>query len=394
MGVMERPDDRRKVKLAQTCSFRFVLRVDGEVLQELDPCIYTISDELFAEATLLEARVIDKALLSMKRGEHAVFTCTATCGLRNPIPFRGATLSFDVVLRDFVEISDVSFEKDGTVMLKSLRSRDAWTRCCDAGICTLHVARISDWEEIVVNSWEVTFVLGNGDVCDALECAVAAMRVGEVAEVTCSSSDMCAVPCLNLSGCICRTFSVQVLAYQGGALDGATTDLQKVDFVEQRRVVGMTLYRAGRFKLASWRFKVLFETLGHVDDCSKIIGAEDRRRRVKELKQICLLNRALCAVKAGNQTVAIAACNLVLEEERCNVKALYRRAQALAGLGCGLDALRDLRSAMVLEPRNSEVRQLYRLVVSGQQVEDKSMKPFYAKMCEGLGRLPHPLDVD
>ena len=57
-----------------------------------------------------------------------------------------------------------------------------------------------------------------------------------------------------------------------------------------------------------------------MDDCSKIIGAEDRRRRVKELKQICLLNRALCAVKAGNQTVAIAACNLVLEEERCNVK--------------------------------------------------------------------------
>ncbi|CAE7667405.1 Fkbp4 [Symbiodinium sp. CCMP2456] len=240
----------------------------------------------------------------------------------------------------------------------------------------------------------LSFRVGLGEVCDALESAVCSMKQGEIAEFTVSDSSLC----------LEKLLGTQDLA-EGGAIlhlhlesvdrrDGAAQppgDEGKLEVLTSRKSAATELLKAGRYRLAAHRFRLIYEQLGYIDDFRGVRGGEGRQKQVGELKKACLLNRALCLNKAGYFKRAVQTCDLVLDMEPSNEKGLFRRAEAHLGLDDCASALRDIK---VLPGASSELTQLRDKVRRRQKQLDSDAQELFAKMCGGLGQLPHPLDVD
>jgi tetratricopeptide (TPR) repeat protein len=80
--------------------------------------------------------------------------------------------------------------------------------------------------------------------------------------------------------------------------------------------------------------------------------------QMKELRLPAHLNAALCFNKLKDYMNAKKHCDIVISEEETNVKALYRRAEALIGLQELKSACNDLKKVMTVEPKNAAAQKL------------------------------------
>ena len=88
-------------------------------------------------------------------------------------------------------------------------------------------------------------------------------------------------------------------------------------------------------------------------------GTSDAAPAVAAARATLRLNLAQCALKLGDWPLARAACELVLEREPVNAKALYRLARAHEGTGELGDAIRVLSGRLLAaEPSHAERREL------------------------------------
>ncbi|CAE8677301.1 unnamed protein product, partial [Polarella glacialis] len=405
-SLLRRGDDKRKPVLGQVCLVSASLRLLVEALEHgiasstlLGPAPVFAPGGERGPGQGLSWRLLDKVLLSMRRGEKAAVDCTeevlldgAPANLLSTDPFlseKGSQHSssrwlLELELQEFLETSDISFERDASVTMRSLRCRDSWPKCQDAGRCSLNAKSVTDSDgNVHVEDATLHFVLGSGEVCDELEAVAAAMQIGERAEVFCRHS-VCE-PKLGLEGKGLK-FRFQVLGYEPGPWEQAKGDEAKLQALLARKEKGIEVLRAGRHRLAAYHFNRTHELLGYVDDFHGVQGGEDRKAKVAELKKACLLNRALCLLKDDRFKAVLKACDLVLDEEPRNMKALFRRAQAHLGLEDCFNALRDTRAVLQLEPGSSDARRLLAEVTSRQRALDISSKDLFVKMCDGLGR--------
>ena len=77
------------------------------------------------------------------------------------------------------------------------------------------------------------------------------------------------------------------------------------------------------------------------------------------LRTSCLLNRAACRLKTGEFPGVVEDCGRVLAGDADNVKALFRRGQALVELQRLEEARADLLRAAKLAPKDQGIRQHY-----------------------------------
>ena len=109
--------------------------------------------------------------------------CSKEYALGDRTP-EGATVT--IKLQQIYETKDVSFESDKTVMKKQVMEGEGYETPKDGGKVTLAVDLATDGSAPLQGFAAKTleFVAGNGEVCDALECAVAQMKKGEKAIIT------------------------------------------------------------------------------------------------------------------------------------------------------------------------------------------------------------------
>merc|ERR1712113_1382302 len=81
---------------------------------------------------------------------------------------------------------------------------------------------------------------------------------------------------------------------------------------------------------------------------------------------------------------------MVLKDDRHNVKAMYRRAQAEHGLKNFAECIRDCKSIVEVDSQNRDARALLKQAVAGQKEVDKQAKELYQSMCKALGKGPIP----
>jgi len=231
------------------------------------------------------------------------------------------------------------------------------------------------------------FIVGNGDVCDALECAVAEMKKGERAILTVT------VPALvtevqlglaDLTSTVVLTLELQELGSAKSSWE--LNEQEKVDFATTRKEVAAGLFKCGRTRMALGRYTKIIELLGHNDNFKD----EDLKTKSKELKKVCELNKAACYLRVMEYVEARKACDTVLKEESQNVKALYRRAQAQNSLLNFQECIRDCKLIVEIDSQNKEARALIKLALVGQKAEDKKQKGLFANMCKALGKGPIP----
>ncbi|KAF3626656.1 hypothetical protein FXO37_30262 [Capsicum annuum] len=93
----------------------------------------------------------------------------------------------------------------------------------------------------------------------------------------------------------------------------------------------------------------------------------DERCRANALRLSCYLNNAACKLKVGEHQEASKMCSKVIEYDPCNVKALFRRAQAYLRINELEKAEIDIKKALQVDPNNRDVKVIYKEMKNKQK---------------------------
>lgn len=338
--------------------------------------------------------VVDKALTDMKKGEVAELKCTnefveTLRAIDNAVPGDVETLS--VTLHEVYEIADVSFAKDKSLMKKQVKEGDGYDKPKEASQVTLQVLSAVDQDGANLPGFlcqaPLSFTCGDGSVCDALEFAVSEMKKGEKAIVTCMDVKKCSEAKLGLAEvkALSVAFTLQLDDFEKAKDTWSMSEDEKLKHGEERKAAAGNLFKNQRFELALKSYKGVIDLFNYIDNFK-----EESKTAAKTLKTTCELNKAACLLKTGDWVGTKTACNAVLKEESSNIKALFRRANALKELGEYDEAMKDCKTILEKDKANPDARRLIPKLKELQKVEDNKSKNMFANMCKGLGKLNTP----
>ncbi|GFQ07408.1 peptidyl-prolyl cis-trans isomerase fkbp62 [Phtheirospermum japonicum] len=129
--------------------------------------------------------------------------------------------------------------------------------------------------------------------------------------------------------------------------------LERIQTAGQKKEEGNQLFRNGKFQRAAKKYE---KAVDYVSQDGNY--ADEDEKIVKSLRVSCWLNGAASCLKLNNFGETINLCSKILDVESCNVKALYRRAQAYIGVEELLLAEVDIKKALEMDPQNKEVKLL------------------------------------
>jgi len=295
----------------------------------------------------------------------------------------------DLTLEQIYETKDVSFGKDKTLMKKVVAEgegydtpKDAWTAKLSVEAATDGVSALPGFTAKVLE-----FTVGNGEVSDALECAVAEMKRGEKAVLTITTPALATESQVGLGKLDAEkvVMTLELQDYVKAKDTYSMSEEEKIEFGGARKEVGSNLFKRGRNSLALQRYKKAADLFNYIDNFK-----EENKAKAKELKKACALNQAACYLRLEDFVEAKKSCDAVLKDEASNVKALYRRALAEHKLKDFPESIRDCKRVVELDPANREARALLKQAVAGQKEEDKKSQSLFANMCMALGKGPIP----
>mmetsp|Transcript_69986 Transcript_69986/g.176339 ORF Transcript_69986/g.176339 Transcript_69986/m.176339 type:complete len:565 (+) Transcript_69986:2-1696(+) len=332
-------------------------------------------------------KACDKALTGMKKGEEASLKCSKEYSYGDKHA-DGAVIT--IALLQIFETKDVSFSKDKSMMKKQVKEGEGYDTAKDGAKAKLNVEAATDGSSALAgfSAQTLEITVGNGEVCDALECAVCEMKKGERAIFTVTNPAAAAEEKLGLKDVKADkvVFTLELIEFEKSKDTWSMSEEEKVEFANSRKEVGSQLFKAGRLQMALGRYKKVADMFSYIDNFKE----ENNKVKAKVLKQACDANKAACYLKLMDYIEAKNSCNAVLKEDTQNVKATYRRAQAELGLKNFSDCIRDCKKVVELDPPNKEARALLKQAQAGQKEEDKKAKGLFANMCKALGKGPIP----
>jgi len=208
-------------------------------------------------------------------------------------------------------------------------------------------------------------VVGNGQVCDALECALLVMRQHETAVITCQDPALClGGPSLEISAASFSNgakFRVTLLDYDKGPDVWSFDEDERLKFAYRRKVEANRLFNEGRFHLACERYKRIIELFHHMTKKGfrdRFLGRAETLQQCKELCKHCQLNAAACCLRLRDPLRAKEFCDEVLRGDPENIKGLFRRAQAFQQRHDFVQACIDLTRVLDIDPTLEEARRL------------------------------------
>lgn len=359
--------------------------LDGQILESRMNIEYKLGSGAFGPLS----RTVDKALNRMKKGGAVNLRCAPEYAYNDDTQ---GEVSIELNLHEIFETMDVSPRKDQSVIKKQTRDGQGYLNPRDAGSVSLYVeAAVEPMGGAILTfngPKEVQFVVGDGQVCDALEYAVLEMKEGERATVTSKVSSMCIDTLLGLTDMASVSngvmFTVELREFENGKSVYDMTQEEKVEQAASRKEVGGKLFKAKRYALALERYKKASDVLRSMepDKCSEEISG-----RAAELWMLCELNKAACMLKTCDHVGVKKSCSDVLEMDPGNVKALFRRASAHLAEAEHAKAIADLKAVLETEPGNSEASRLLAQAQREEKKQEKKAQSIFAKMargCEGL----------
>jgi len=282
----------------------------------------------------------------------------------------------EVKLMEIYSTKDCSFQKGQKLIIKEAIKEGVGAWCdnpTDEGYALLRIEEVTTVDGVRLfplstqGPCQLQVTPGNGEVCDAIECAMLEMRAHETAVITCLEPTMC-------TGC--NTLGIKPEKFKHGAIFKVTLmdygkgpdlsdydfdEAKKLEFAERRKAVANHLLFAGRFHLAIERYRRILDLFHHIDAHKmrdRFLGKPELLRACKDMRRACRLNLALCYLKVSDPVAAKKVCDAVLRTEPENIKALYRRAQAHCQHKDYLQACRDLERLLDIDGNVVEAAQL------------------------------------
>ncbi|XP_063928028.1 uncharacterized protein LOC135141104 [Zophobas morio] len=151
---------------------------------------------------------------------------------------------------------------------------------------------------------------------------------------------------------------------------------EKLSRAQELKAKAGDLFNTGKIRLAAR----CYEKCVSLADGGSSMDNDAQEGEMKQLKLLCTSNLSLCQLKLKLYKKAIENCTKVLEKDSNNVKALFRRAQALSELSEELEAKQDLERAKELEPDNRAVAMELRKVLKKIKIQDEREKEIFSNL--------------
>ncbi|KAK3098112.1 hypothetical protein FSP39_016207 [Pinctada imbricata] len=224
----------------------------------------------------------------------------------------------------------------------------------------------------------VTFTLGDGDVIQAWDLAVALMNVGQVIELITDAryayGELGRDP--DIPGNATITYTIELLSKDYPKDLDTMAVSERLELGEKKRERGNYLFSrhdyVGAINSYSKAVKIL--------DPESVSDSVENLQQLLENRLKCYNNMAACQLKTGIFDAAKTSCRSVLDVQPDNVKALFRMGKACAGKGETKDAVQYMRKAQKLEPDTKIINQELFKLTKKLSAETESERNMYQKM--------------
>lgn len=339
----------------------------------------------------------DLGVATMKRGE----ICRLTCGSDYAYGEQGsppkipanATLIFEVELFDW-KGEDISEKKDGSIIRHLVQKGEGYQNPNDGATVKVHY--VGRCGMTVFEDREVEFVLGEGEesgIIDGLDVAIKKMKNKEKCRLEIQPSmaygeqgntDFDIPPNSVLQ------YDVEMLKFEKAKESWEMEASEKLEQADIKKAKGTSFFKAEKYKMA---VKFYQEVVSLLENATGMDEEEEKTKK-DSLLLAAHLNLAMCYLKLNDSHLAAQQCDKALELDSDNVKALFRRGQALQNKADYDLAKQDFERVVELDPQNKAAKnQVTVCVRKMKQIKEKEKK-LYAGMFQKFAEADSKKDKD
>ncbi|KYM97529.1 PREDICTED: peptidyl-prolyl cis-trans isomerase FKBP4-like [Cyphomyrmex costatus] len=156
---------------------------------------------------------------------------------------------------------------------------------------------------------------------------------------------------------------------------------EKYQVASRYKEKGTVLFKDSRIIDAFRRFSKACKLLITLEPIADLELNKQLEYNINNLKLALYNNMAICQLKQKNYQHVVTLCTKVLNKDKNNVKALYRRGVAYGNIGDNEKAIADLKVILTLEPTNHSAKEQFdvyntRLQLSLQRNKDMMRRMF------------------
>jgi len=318
----------------------------------------------------------DLGVATMHKGEKSILTCKPEYAYgsqaQGKIP-ANSTLQFEVELLNWVEETDVSSKKDGSVLKKVTKQGEGYLTPSEGSTVTVDYC-LKDGETVLEDKKDAQFILGDEMVPLAIDDLVTSMKKGEEVRAI-------------LKGCPEKGIAADhelicTATLKDFVKPKASYELKAEELIpaaEALRQEGNKFYTEKRVAIAEKRYK---RALGFLE-AEYSMNAE-QKAAAKKAQIPCHLNIAACEMYLKNYRGAIEACDKALKIESENVKARLRKAKALFQMHEWEDAKVILECLLDDAPDNAEAKKELANVKKAMHDDEVKQRGHYKNMFSRL----------
>lgn len=280
---------------------------------------------------------------------------------------------------------DISPNRDKTILRTVIKSGTGYEKPKDGSNVEVHIEGTFNGQ--VIESRDVNFVLGEGEVenvIEGIEAALLEFNKGEVSKLNIKSQYAFGTqgkPDANIPPNAEVEYVVELKNFEKGLESWSMDENEKIKQAKNCKEKGTNYFKQNKLQLAIKMYKKIDELLSYKEDF-KDQNAEERESLMLSMH----LNLALCYLKTGENTEAKNSCDKALEISPKNEKALFRRGQANLNLASPEIAIKDFQAVVTIEPKNTAAVKQIAICNDVIKKDLAKEKKLYANMFEKFAK--------